>query len=97
EEQLAELDCASAPNFVINGLKREQLIAMNSMILHELFFERLGEQSEPGPVLHEILARDFGPYERWRSEFIAMGKGLGGGSGWVLLRWSAAARRRVNQ
>ena len=32
--QLAELDFAKAPNFVINGLKREELVASNSMILH---------------------------------------------------------------
>ena len=48
EEQLAELDYAKAAGFLINGVKREQLIAMNSMILHELFFDGLGEQSEPG-------------------------------------------------
>src|SRR2546426_450507 len=97
EEQLAELDYATAPGFLINGLKREQLIAMNSMILHELFFDGLGEQSEPGPVLQKILTRDFGSYERWRSEFIAMGKALGGGSGWVLLSWSPRDRKLVNQ
>ena len=49
EEKLAELDYANAPGFLINGLKREQLVAMNSMVLHELFFDGLGEQSEPGP------------------------------------------------
>jgi Fe-Mn family superoxide dismutase len=97
EEKLAELDPASAPGFLINGLKREELIAMNSMILHELFFDGLGEQSEPGPALREGLARDFGSYERWRSEFIAMGKALGGGSGWVLLSWSPRDRKLVNQ
>src|SRR5256886_1059233 len=97
EDQLAGFDYASAANFLINGLKREQLIAMNSMILHELFFEGLGEQSEPGSVLQNILARDFGSYERWRSEFIAMGKALGGGSGWVLLSWSPRDRKLVNQ
>ena len=43
EERLAELDYANAPGFLINGLKREQLIAMNSMILHELFFDGLGD------------------------------------------------------
>ena len=88
DEQLAELDYATAPGFLINGLKREQLIAMNSMILHELFFDGLGEQSEPGTVLQEALVRDFGSFDRWRAEFIAMGKALGGGSGWVLLSWS---------
>src|SRR5262245_59705856 len=65
EEKLAELDYATAPVFQINGLKREQLIAMNSMILHELFFDGLGEQSEPRPGLRTALARDFGSYERW--------------------------------
>ena len=53
EEQLAGLDYANAPGFLINGLKREQLIAM--------------------------------------------GKALGGGSGWVLLSWSARDRKFINQ
>ena len=97
EEKLAELDYANAAGFLINGLKREQLIAMNSMILHELFFDGLGEQSEPGTVLRATLARDFGSYERWRSEFLAMGKALGGGSGWVLLCWSGRDHKLVNQ
>jgi superoxide dismutase, Fe-Mn family len=97
EEKLAELDYASAPGFVINGLKREQLIAMNSMILHEVFFAGLGEQSEPGSVLKDVISQDFGTYERWRSEFIAMGKALGGGSGWVLLSWSPRDQKLVNQ
>jgi Fe-Mn family superoxide dismutase len=97
EEQLAELDYAKAPVFVINGLKREQLIAMNSMILHELFFNGLGDPSEPGPDLRNALTRDFGSYERWRSEFIAMGKALGGGSGWVLLSRSPRDGKLVNQ
>ena len=97
EEKLAGLDPASAPGFLINGLKREELIAMNSTILHELFFDRLGEQSEPGAALREALARDFRSYERWRSEFVAMGKALAGGSGWVLLSWSPRDRKLVNQ
>jgi Fe-Mn family superoxide dismutase len=97
DEQLAELDYAKAPGFSINGLKREQLIAMNSMILHELFFDGLGEQSEPGEGLRDAMARDFASVERWRSEFTAMGKALGGGSGWVLLSWSRRDGKLVNQ
>ena len=97
EEKLAELDYATAPGFLINGLKREELVAMNSMILHEYFFDSLGEASEPDAALKEVLARDFGSFERWRSEFIAMGKALGGGSGWVLLSWSPRDRKLVNQ
>jgi superoxide dismutase, Fe-Mn family len=97
QEQLAGLAPAAAPGYLLNGLKREELVATNSMILHELFFDGLGEAGEPGPALHEALARDFGSYERWRAEFVAMGKALGGGSGWVLLSWSPRDRRLVNQ
>jgi Fe-Mn family superoxide dismutase len=97
EEQLAGLDFAAAPGFLINGLKREQLVAMNSMILHELFFAGLGEESGPGTELAEALARDFGSAARWRTEFAATGKALGGGSGWVLLTWSPRDGRLVNQ
>src|SRR5688572_14079148 len=62
-EQLAGLDPARAPVFVVNGLKREQLIAMNSMILHELYFDGLGVGGEPGAVLNDAIKRDFGSYE----------------------------------
>ena len=57
-EQLAGLDYAKAPGYLINGLKREELIATNSMILHEVYFGGLGpEESRPGPALAEALAR----------------------------------------
>ena len=97
EEQLAGLDFATAPGFLVNGLKREELIATHSMILHEIFFDGLGDEREPASALKEALARDFGSYERWRSEFMAMGKALAGGSGWVLLSWSPRDRKLVNQ
>jgi superoxide dismutase, Fe-Mn family len=96
-EQLAGLDFITAPNFLVNGLKREELIATNSMILHELFFDGLGEQSTPGKTLEAAIHRDFGSFARWRDEFIAMGKALGGGSGWVLLSYSTRDGRLVNQ
>lgn len=96
-DQLAATDFDKAPGFVLNGLKREQLIAWNSMILHELFFAGLGDASQPGAALAQALQRDFGSVERWRAEFVATGKALGGGSGWVLLTWSARDRRLVNQ
>ena len=66
EEQLAEVDYARAPVFLVNGLKREELVATNSMVLHELFFDGLGDQSEPGPALREAIAKDFGAFKKWR-------------------------------
>ena len=95
--QLAELDFAKAPNFVINGLKREELIAANSMILHEVYFDSLGGAGRPSGGLADAIARDFGSLERWRTEFSAMGKAEGGGSGWVILAYSPRDKRLVNQ
>jgi Fe-Mn family superoxide dismutase len=95
-EQLAGLDFAKAPGFLINGLKREELIATNSMILHEVYFAGLGDESQPGTALAEALARDFGSIDRWRTEFVAMGKAEGGGSGWVVLNWDPRDKRLVN-
>jgi Fe-Mn family superoxide dismutase len=85
--QLADLDFEKAPGFVINGLQREELIASNSMILHELYFASLGDESAPEGELRAALGRDFGSVDRWRAEFSATGKAQGGGSGWVLLTW----------
>jgi len=96
-DQLAGLDLAGAPVFVVNGLKREQLIAMNSMILHELYFDGLGADGAPGGALLDSIKQDFGSFERWRSEFVATGKALGGGSGWVLLTYSHRDGQLVNQ
>ncbi|MGY3532415.1 MULTISPECIES: superoxide dismutase [Bradyrhizobium] len=95
--QLAELDFAKAPNFVINGLKREELVAANSMILHEVYFDGLGGAGKPNGALAEAIGRDFGSLERWRTEFAAMGKAEGGGSGWVILAYSPRDKRLVNQ
>jgi superoxide dismutase, Fe-Mn family len=95
--QLAELDFAKAPNFMINGLKREELIAANSMILHEIYFDGLGGSGELAGGIAEALERDFDSVDRWRAEFTAMGKALAGGSGWVLMTWSERLGRLVNQ
>ena len=95
--QLADLDFTKAPNFVINGLKREELIAANSMILHEVYFDSLGGAGRPTGALSDAIARDFGSLERWRTEFSAMGKAEGGGSGWVILAYSPRDKRLVNQ
>ena len=97
-EDLAAMTFATAPGFQLNGLKREELIATNSMLLHELYFASLGGDGvtmEPAAKL--MLEASFGSVERWREEFIAMGKALGGGSGWVLLVFQPCEGTLVNQ
>jgi Fe-Mn family superoxide dismutase len=96
-EQLESLDPGATPGYLINGLKREQLVALNSTLLHELYFASLGGDGKPTELLAEALARDFGSVDRWRSEFVAMAKGLAGGSGWVLLVHVPRDHRLLNQ
>lgn len=94
---LASLDMTTAPGYRLNGLKREELLAWNSMILHEVYFAGFGAKDAASGKLAAALERDFGSHDRWAAEFSAMGKALGGGSGWVLLSWSLRDRRLVNQ
>lgn len=67
------------------------------MILHEVYFHSLGDGGPLDGSLKSTIERDFGSVARWQSEFGAMGKALGGGSGWVLLTYSPRDRRLVNQ
>jgi Fe-Mn family superoxide dismutase len=96
-EQLESLDFASTPAHVLNALKREELVALNSTLLHELYFASLGGDGQPTKSMIEMLARDFGSLDRWRAEFSAMGYALAGGSGWVLLTYIPRDGRLLNQ
>ena len=97
-EQLEALDPAQTPGHVLNGLKRDQLIALNSTLLHEVYFASLGgDGNKPTPSLVSALTRDFGSLERWRAEFVAMANGLAGGSGWVLLSFVPRDGALINQ
>lgn len=98
EGQLKQTDFAAAPGFLLNGLKREELMALNSMILHEAYFASLGKGgSKPGALVGKQIEMDFGSHDKWRTEFVGLGKALGGGSGWVLLSWSPRMGRLINQ
>ncbi|MBL8289804.1 MAG: superoxide dismutase [Rubrivivax sp.] len=89
---------AARAGFELNGLKREELVATNSMLLHELYFAGLGgdgQTMEPAWAL--ALEANFGSVAAWRDEFAAMGRALGGGSGWVLLAFQPREGTLVNQ
>jgi superoxide dismutase, Fe-Mn family len=104
-ERLAGVDWQRTPTFEINGLKREELIAAGSVVLHEVYFDSLGGQGDNAPTglieppagLAQALERDFGSVMAWHAEFTAMAKALAGGSGWVILAWSERLGRLVNQ
>src|ERR1700680_3783139 len=80
--RLAALDWARTPVFEINGLKREELIAAGSVILHEIYFDALGGDgdnpptglAEPPAGLARALERDFGSVMGWRAGVISLVK-----------------------
>jgi len=96
-EQLESLDFAKTPAYVVSSLKREELTALNSTLLHELYFASMGGEGRVTGPMSEALVRDFGSVQRWRSQFSAMGYALGGGSGWVLLTCVPRDGRLINQ
>src|SRR5207245_320270 len=97
-EQLESLDFHNTPGYVLNSLNREELIALNSTLLHELYFASMAfGDGRPTDILAQALTREFGSVDRWRSEFVAMAKGLAGGSGWVLLVYAPRDRRLIHQ
>ena len=90
---LDSLDPAVAPGHLLRALKREELAALDSIALHELYFENLGGDGKIGPAVAAALDAQFGSVERWRAEFVAAAQSLRGGSGWVALVHSRRDRR----
>ena len=96
--ELESLDPSTTPVEVINRLKRDELTALNSTLLHELYFASLGGDGRKLPeVMASAIARDFGSVERWRQEFVALATALAGSSGWVLLTYVPRDGRLINQ
>jgi superoxide dismutase, Fe-Mn family len=79
-------------------LKREELAAMGSVALHELYFGNLGGEGNkiPDPVA-DLLETHFGSVRAWRREFVRAGQSLAHGSGWVALTYCRRTKQLWNQ
>lgn len=95
EESIASLG-ASANPYELGSLKREQMVALNSMILHEYYFDNLGASGAMNETLQKALEVSFGSVLAWESEFKKTALSLGGGSGWVLLVYNNRLKRLEN-
>jgi Fe-Mn family superoxide dismutase len=95
--ELAALD-PGAQGYRVRALKREELVAMNSVALHELYFGNLGGHgSEIAAEARRALEEHFGSVAAWQREFVAAAKSLAGGSGWALLTYSRRTKQLWNQ
>jgi Fe-Mn family superoxide dismutase len=71
-EEIERLDL-NAPNPSLARLKRDEIVALNSTLLHELYFASLGGDGRVVPdALASAIAKDFGSVDRWRQEFVGI-------------------------
>ena len=84
--RLASIDWTQAPTFEINGLKREELIASASVILHEIYFDSLGGYGDNPPTGVEDPPAELARHSSGTSE--ASGDGARNSSPWPK-RWAA--------
>jgi superoxide dismutase, Fe-Mn family len=97
-EEIEQLDRDKTADQALARLKRDEIAALNSTILHELYFASLGGDGRVVPdAMASAIAKDFGSVDRWRQEFISIANGLAGGSGWVLLTYVPRDGRLINQ
>jgi superoxide dismutase, Fe-Mn family len=76
------------PALIYGDIKREQLHRTGSVVLHELYFGALGGNGRVGGDIEQALARSFGSFATWETEFRRTALSLAGGSGWVMLAFN---------
>lgn len=96
EERLRSVDITKANQVFsdFRALKADETFALNGVILHELYFENLGgRESKPKGRLADMLAKEFGSFEKWVDNLKACGMAA---RGWVILGLSAYDGRLHN-
>jgi superoxide dismutase, Fe-Mn family len=93
-DELTKLDFATTEPAKLAGIKSEELAVHNATVLHELYFDGIGEAPiPPSGLLAQAMARDYGSMDRWKAEFAACGRSLDAGTGWVIMAYSARDKR----
>lgn len=87
QQQIGALPKDALP-YHMGSLKREELIATNSMLLHEGYFGNLGGEGKASGAIVELIKSHYGSLEAWEQDFRLTGMSLGGGSGWVVLNYN---------
>ncbi len=97
-EEIEQFDFGNTSDQSLARLKRDETAALNSTLLHELYFASLGGDGRILPdAVASAIVKDFGSVDRWRREFVGIANGMTGGSGWVLLTYVPRDGRLINQ
>lgn len=96
--EIETADPVTTSSRLLTRLKSEEAAALNSALLHEIYFASLGGDGRAVPeALAAALEHDFGSVDGWKREFVALTDGLHGDAGWVLLSWAPRLGRLINQ
>jgi Fe-Mn family superoxide dismutase len=87
QQQIGSLP-KDAPPYQMGSLKREEIVATNSMVLHEFYFGNLGGDGKASGTIATLINSHYGSLANWERDFRLTGMSLGGGSGWVILNYS---------
>ncbi len=85
EARLIRVDtaCVDPTYCPLRSLKKEYAYALNSVRLHNLYFENIGEPgSKPSPELVNVIEGYFGSLQEWEKQFTAL---AACSRGWVIL------------
>lgn len=89
EEKQKKVDITTANQSFsdLRALKADETFAYNGVVLHEYYFENLGGKGgKPKGKLSDMIAREFGSFEKFNDFFKACGMAA---RGWVMLALSA--------
>lgn len=85
EERLKSVDVSKANQIFsdLRALKADETFALNGVVLHELYFENLGGKGGKATgKLSDMIALNFGSFDKWAENFKACGMSA---RGWVIL------------
>ena len=94
--KLAAVDLGSANQVYseFRALKVELSFAIGGIKNHEIYFEHLGgDGGDPDGTVRELIARDFGSVDAWRTDLKATGMA---GRGWAWTAYDWDERRLFN-
>lgn len=87
----------SAPNYSFNEyseLRRREPVAFNGTVLHEMYFENIGNGStQPGDHTKALIERSFGSFDAWLADAKAV---LMSAHGWLVVTFDYADGKLYN-
>ncbi|KAB1439875.1 superoxide dismutase [Candidatus Galacturonibacter soehngenii] len=90
----SDYENANATYSKYRGIKRGETFALDGVILHELYFQNMGNgYNMPNETTTNYLIQSFGSYESWEKHFVATARAS---RGWAILAFDWRSYRFRN-